>query len=221
MLCSCPQKWWKEEEIEAQVLEAFRQINLSEKFYKALKTMLEKDFEEKVKTVEEQIQASRIEYSKNQDLIKALVHKIANETDKEIETAMREELKAIRTKQELLKEEIRDFEEAMDADTDKVVNTLRFCGNLEDQYKSFDREGKRELLSSVFSKLVAYKGEWRLKHGRGKKMKAEIINFTWKEPFNTLLAIDPEAFIAYAEADERVPRLSLTKIKEKKTSLFP
>jgi len=217
----CPQKWWKQEEVEEQIIDAFRQINLSEKFYDAFKKMMERDYQEKVETLEGQIKAARTEQMKNQEIISSLVRKIARETDPEVEDSLREELKSIRKRQDEIKEEIRDFEEAMDTETDEVVRTLKFCGSLEEQYLKLDNEGKRELISVVFSKITATKGRWRLNKGQGKWFSTEILNFTWREPFNTILELDPEAFIAYAEEDKKVPRLSITKNKQTKASFFP
>jgi len=215
---ACPQKWWKEEEIEKQILDAFDQINYGEEVYAWLRTKLEKEYEERADILEKNIKATRVKLSQNQEIMRSLVRSIAVESNESIKQDMRQEYKKLKKEQDSLKEELKFLEESLQTDSDEVIKSLKFCSNLKDEYLRQDLEGKRELLFTVFSKIEAWKGEWRINRGKGKKIKTEILHFTWNEPFATLKSINIEEL---AKSETRVPRLSITKIKQTKASLFP
>jgi len=131
---------------------------------------------------------------------------------------MRQEYKTLKEEQDSLKEELKFLEESLQADTDEIIKSLKFCSNLKDEYLRQDMEGKRELLFTAFSNIEAWKGAWRINRGKGKKIKTEILHFAWNEPFATLKSINIEEL---SKSETRVPRLSITKNKKTKASLFP
>jgi len=202
-IIACPQQWWKEEELEQQILDAFDQINYGEEVYAWLRTKLEKDFEERADVLEKDIKATRAKLTQNQEIMRSLVRSIAVESNESIKQDMRQE---------------KFLEESLQTDTDEIIKSLKFCSNLKDEYLRQDMEGKRELLFTVFSNIEAWKGEWRINRGKGKKVKTEILHLAWNEPFATLKSINIEEL---AKSETRVPRLSITKIKQTKASLFP
>jgi len=90
---ACPQQWWREEEIEEQILDAFDQINYGEEVYAWLRGKLEKDFEERADILEKDIKATRAKLTQNQEIMRSLVRSIAVESNESIKQDMRQEYK--------------------------------------------------------------------------------------------------------------------------------
>ncbi len=219
-LIKCPQKWWKEKEIEEWVLNELEFVSYGEEVFTWFRSALEGEYEEEFDVLEDQIKSARSEYVENEGIIKGLVRNIATENDVELKEAFRTEYQELKKKQQALKEEIDELEAARDISTDSAVETLRYCSNLREQYLSLSEEGKRDLLKIVFSKIEPQRGEFRLNKGKGRKVKADIVYFSWNEPFATLKTLN------LVELDEqwyegKGKNIRLTKKKKTEASLFP
>ena len=217
---ACPQKWWKESEIEHWILSELDHVDYGEEVFALFRDMLEEEYDGRVELASEQIKLAKADRTRNQALIKGLVHNMALEKESELREDFRAEYNKIKERQKELDEEIDTFEGSIEADTDEAVQTLRYCSNLREQYESLDDSKKREMLSVVFSKVEALKGEYRLNKGKGRMFKPDQINFLWNEPFATLKSINlPEL----AEQWERTKgkNIRLTKNNQTEASPFP
>jgi DNA invertase Pin-like site-specific DNA recombinase len=219
-LIKCPQKWWKEKEIEEWVLNELSMVSYGEEVFTWFRTVLEGEYESEFEILEDQIKSARSEYVENEGIMKGLVRSMATESDVELKEAFRFEYQELKKKQQALKEEIGELEAAREVSTDSIVETLRYCTNLKDQYLSLSEEGKRDLLKIVFSKIEPQRGEFRLNKGKGKKIKADIVYFYWNEPFATLLSINVQELADQWE-EGKGKNIRLTKKNQKKASLFP
>ncbi|UCC40394.1 MAG: recombinase family protein [Candidatus Aminicenantes bacterium] len=197
---SCPQKWWKEKELEEWILSELESVNYGEELYEQFRSILEKDYEKRAGEIEKQIKVAKAKQTTNKGLMVNLVRSIAGERNEEIKETMRQEYEKIREEQNVIEEEIRMMEVALNSDTDKIVNILHFCTNLKDQYLKLDEEGRKNLLSAVFSKIIARKRDWRLNRGKGKRVKVEILEFEWNQPWKLLKRINLQELIAQVEA---------------------
>ena len=212
---ACPQKWWKESEIEEFILSKFEDMNYGEEMFDWFREVLKTDYEERVEIVKAQIISSRKELNRNEKVIGALVQNIAMETDVDLRADMKKEYTSLKEKQESLKEELEGLEAALESDTDETVSKLVFCCNLLDQYKRLDPERKRDLLSSVFIDVSAMRGECR-REKKGEIEKFDYLDVEWAEPFATLFEINfEELYDQWAEGQ------NLTKENSMEASLFP
>lgn len=216
----CPQRWWKESEIEEFILHEFDMMHYDDSVYDTLKRMLRRDYEERMETADKEIRGLKIKYGKNEEAIRAFTHKFATITNKRLEEDMMKEYNKLKKEQDDLRNEIAIFEEVKEIDTDKIIDTMKLCCNLREHYLSLDIEKQQELLTLCFSKIVAAKGTWRTNGGRGKRVKTESLYPFLNEPFATLMEIKVDEIIAQEE-DERRVKINLTKEKDMKASLFP
>jgi hypothetical protein len=240
----CPQRWWKESELEEQVLEELSLIEYGDDVYDRLRTELNTEYQERADILEKKIRAAKLEQTKNQELLKNLVMAIAQERDDDIKENMRAEYKKIKAGQEEIKAEITLLEQSLELDTDEVLDSLRYCSNLKEKYLGLDIEGKKDLLSTVFSKIEPWRGEFRIKAKRGRKfgrkVKVDHVSFEWNEPWKTLQLINLQELIAekegynvdlvglrdnqpevYYGTSEAEQEFNPTKKKELEASLFP
>jgi len=213
----CPQRWWKEDEIENIILEEFDQMHYDDSVFEGLKKLLRADYEERIDMADAQIKGLRAEFKKNENLIKSFTLKFATITDKRLEKDMMETYHELKAKQDEIKEEINVFEEAKEIDTDETVDTLSLCCNLREHYSKLNLEEKQELLILCFSKISLMRGVYRLKKGKGKKMEMDSWSPILNEPFQTLRSLKIDEFVAQEEERHTYP----TKIKDSKASLFP
>ncbi len=114
-IIGCPQRWWKEDEIEKIILEEFDMMHYDDSVFEGLKRLLRADYEERINMADSQIKGLEAEYKKNEKLIKSFTLKFATITDKRLEQDMMETYDQLKAKQDELKEEIRIFEEAFNA----------------------------------------------------------------------------------------------------------
>lgn len=213
----CPQRWWKEKEIEDLILEEFDMMHYDPSVFEGLKRLLRADYEERINMADSQIKGLEAEYKKNGKLIKSFTLKFATITDKRLEADMLETYDQLKVKQDELKDEIRIFEEAKEIDTDDTVDTLSLCCNLREHYLKLDLEEKQELLILCFSKISLMRGEYRLKKGKGRKMNMDSWSPILNEPFQTLRSLKIDELVAHEERRNS----NLTKIKDSKASPFP
>ena len=219
-IIGCPQRWWKEEEIEAFVLEQFDAMHYDDSVYEALKRMLRKDYEERMEMADVEIKGLKVRYGKNENLISAFTQKFATLTDKRLEEDMMKEYNRLKKDQELLRDEMKNFEEAKEVDTDRTIDTMKLCCDLREHYGNLELKKQRELLFMCFSKIVVCKGSWRINGGKGKRVKTESLYPTFNEPFTTLTLVKINELVAQEE-DERQRNKPVTKIEDSKASSFP
>lgn len=219
-IVGCPQRWWKESEIEEFILQEFDMMHYDDSVYEALKRMLRRDYEERMETADKEIRSLKIKHGKNEEAIRAFTRKFASVTDKRLEEDMMKEYDKLKKEQEELLQEMSIYEEIKGVDTDKVIDTMKLCCNLREHYLSLDLKGQRELLALCFSKISLAKGAWRTNGGKGKRAKTTSLYPFLNEPFATLMEIKVDEIIAQEE-DERRAKTSLTKEKDRKASIFP
>lgn len=198
-IINCPQKWWKENEIEKIVLEEFDQMHYDDSVFKRLKKLLRADYDERIGLADEQIKRLRSEEKNNEALVKAFMRKLAIITDKRLEQDMLKSYDELKARQDEIKEEIKILEEAKGIDTDETVETLSLCCNLREHYMKLNLEEKQELLFLCFSRINLMRGEYRLKKGRGRKMNMDSWSPILKEPFQTLRSLKIDELLALEE----------------------
>jgi len=214
---ACPQRWWKEEEIEALILAEFDMLHYDDNVYEILKKGLAMNYEEQITMTNKEIKGLKIRYGKNEKLISALVDKYALEKDKKFAEGIKKRCDDVGKVQENLRDEMRIYEEAKELDTDKILDSMKLCCNLREHYESLDSKKQRELLSMCFDKIAATKGKWRL-NGNGRKVEVEAqIYPVFSEAFAFLkkLKID-EILPAH---DEKHRNIKLTNVTDLKTCL--
>jgi DNA invertase Pin-like site-specific DNA recombinase len=211
---SCPQRWWKESEIEESILAQLDMIHYGEEFFDWLRKILKSDYEERTAFAKGKIKVARTKYTQNEDIIRTLVISMAKEEDLQLKEDYHKNYQSLKKKQEELRNEIALFDKAIEYDTDETMDKLRFCCNLRDQYESLDDEGRRELLSVCFSKISAYRGDLET----GKKCRGtDGIQVIWQEPFTTLFEINLDELVI----QDFEKSVNLTKVEEIEASLKP
>lgn len=182
-IIGCPQRWWKEKEIEELVLHEFDAMHYDDSVYEALKRVVRKDYDERMQFADKEIQGLKVKLGKNEEMIKAFTHKFAIITDKKLEDDMMKEYNKLKKDQEELREEMEIFEDAKDTDTDKTIDTMRLACDLREHYQSLDIEKQKELLDVCFSEIVVCKGRWKVNGGKGKEVNSESLQAVLNEPF--------------------------------------
>ena len=219
-IIGCPQRWWKEREIEELILHEFDAMHYDDSVYESLKRVVRKDYDERMQFADKEILGLKVKLGKNEEMIKAFTHKFAIITDKELEEDMMKEYNKLKKAQEELREEIEIFEEAKAIDTDKAIDTMRLACNLREHYQSLDIEKQKELLDVCFSEIVVCKGRWKVNGGKGKEVNSESLQAILNEPFMTLQTIKIDELVA-EEEEERKENINLTKKTDLKASPFP
>jgi len=228
-IVKCPQLWWKEEEIEQAILDELENITYGEEVFDWFKKSLESEYEEEVEILEDQLKFARSEYEENEGTVKGLVRSMATENDLDLKEAFRSEYQELKKKQQSLKEEIDELESAKELNIDSMVDTLRYCSNLRDQYENLDDEKKREFLSIVFSEISPHRGWTITKKGKGRKAESDDVRFFYNEPFATLktlnlVELDRQLFESGRSPHfpaKKEEKKNITKKNKMKTSLFP
>ncbi len=188
-IINCPQRWWKESEIEEIILHEFDMMHYDKEVFIKLKKLLRADYEERANLADAQIEGLNGERKKNETLIKAFVKKFAMITDKRLERDMMKSYDELAVRQDEIKDDIKILEETKKIDTDEAVETLSLCCNLREQYLKLNLEDKQNLLDLCFSRISLMRGEYRLKKGKGRKMKMDSWHPILKEPFQTLRSL--------------------------------
>ncbi len=201
-IINCPQRWWKETEIEDLILHEFDMMFYDQSVFIKLKKFLRSDFEERISLADAQIKGLNAEHRKNETLIKAFIRKIAIITDKRLERDMIKSYDELKAKQDGIKKEIRILEESKNIDMDETVDTLSLCCNLREQYIKLNLEDKQNLLNLCFSKIFLMRGEYRMKKGRGRKLKMDSWHPILNEPFQTLRSLKIDELLKEEEGKD-------------------
>ncbi len=220
---ACPQRWWKEEEIEEFVLQEFDILHYDDSTFDMLKEILQNHHVERIEFADDQIKGLERKCKKNETLIQAFTQKFATVKNKRLEADMMKEYDRLKREQETLKEEIKIYEETKIVDTDQTIDTMKLCCNLRKFYDSLDFEKQRELLNLCFSKIVAGKGTWRINGGRGKRVTTSSLYPVYNEPFATLRSIKIDELVSFEEERRKgftKEKDNLTKKSNKLPSLF-
>ena len=181
---SCPQRYWKEEEIEEDIKEVLGVLHYDEKVFERIRKALRSDFEQRMELTEAQVKSLNKEKTEEEQLKRELIRSIAKEKDPELKFDFKKEYEAIKLELEKIEEDISFYEKAMEIDADKIVDTMIMLSDLKQQYEKLDDEKKRELVMLCFSRISARRGETRIK---GRKVGFDSLDFGWNEPFSDLL----------------------------------
>ncbi len=210
-IINCPQKWWKESEIEEIVLEEFDMIHYDKSVFKKLKKLLRNDYEERANLADAQMKSLNAEIKKNEAVIKAFMRKLVMMTDKQLEKDMIKSYNDLKARQDEIKEEIKILEEAKNIDMDETVDTLTLCCNLREHYLKLNLKEQQELLWLCFSKITLMRGEYRMKKGKGRKMNMDSWSPILNEPFQTLRSLKIHELLAQEEdKDIKLTKKSLS-----------
>jgi DNA invertase Pin-like site-specific DNA recombinase len=236
----CPQKWWKEEEIEEFILHEFDAMHYDDEVYEILKIFLKKDYEKRMEEADKSIRGLRNKLGKVGKIIDGLMDKIALTKDKRLEEDLGRRYNNLKKEQEDLRDQMKSYEDGKGIDTDKTIDAMKLACDLKKHYLGLPFEKQRELLSMCFDHIVACKGEWRVNGGRGKRVKAKSLYPVLNEPFVTLQSVNlldeifplEEAYVKNPELTKKMREMlvaqrekrkqqGLTKNKDSKASPFP
>lgn len=245
-IIACPQRWWKEEEIEEFILEEFDAMHYDDVVYDVLKRFLKKNYEKRIEEAEKSIKGVRVKLGKNEKIVDGLLDKIALTRDKRLEEDLEKRYNNLKKEQESLQDKIRAYEEGKGIDADRAIDTMKLCCNLREYYESLGTDKQRELLSLCFDKIIACRGTWRVKGIKnkdrqfGKRVKVDGLSTVLNEPFVSLQAVKlldemlplEEEFVKDADLTKKIREMlvaqrekreqqGLTKKKDSKASLFP
>ncbi|TET67481.1 MAG: hypothetical protein E3J56_12800, partial [Candidatus Aminicenantes bacterium] len=187
---SCPQRWWKEEEIEEFILHEFDAMHYDDEVYKILKIFLKKDYEKRMEEADKSIRGFRNKLGKVGKIIDGLMDKIALTKNKRLEEDLERRYNNLKKEQEDLRDRMKSYEDGKGIDTDKTIDAMKLACDLRKHYLGLPFEKQRELLSMCFNHIVACKGEWRVNEGRGKRVKAKSLYPVLNEPFVTLQSVN-------------------------------
>lgn len=216
----CPQRWWKEPDIEELVLKQLEICHYDEEVFSKLRQILEQEYQERVLTAEEQLKGLRAELSKTEPLKKALIRSMAIEADSELRQEFKHEYETVKKNQNEIEEEIRMLEESKDLDADETVNVLRLASNLKEQYLEMNSEEQVQFLKTVFSEIIVMRG-WTLNPKTGEKLEAtNYSEFEWNEPLRKYFQIGLNKIIAEWEKTQ-TKVIFLTEKNKTEASPFP
>jgi len=201
---NCPQMYWREEEIEHQIKDAFDIMHYDESIFKELRETLNEKFQTQIKLSQAQKHSLEIDLRKEEKLRDAFLEKMVLSDYAEFKLDMKERLIKVKKEIESIKEKIEVFEEAEDVKTDEFVDTLVLCSNLKNQYEKLSAMKKRELIILAFKDIVAFRGK---RKAVGKEVKLDGLSFVWNEPFETLFSVGIEEFAKQIKG--KTPKLSL------------
>jgi DNA invertase Pin-like site-specific DNA recombinase len=224
---NCPQLWWKEEEIEQAILNELENVEYGEEVYEWFRETLKEEYGEEADLLEEQIATVRKKYAKNEELTKALVKNMAMENDPDLKEAFRAEWQEMKRDQQSLRDEIDELESAKELNIDSLVDALRYCSNLRDQYLNLDDDKKRDFLEIIFSEISPHRGWIVTKKNKGRKAESNDVRFFYNEPFATLKTLNLVELDRQEFEAGRLPHFPVKKeekkdlTKKKETKAFP
>jgi len=181
---SCPQRYWKEKEIEEDIKKILGVLHYDEGVFNKIRQALRSDFEQGMELTEAQIKSLKREMTEKEQLKRDLIRSMAKEKDSELKLEFKKEYEAVKEELKKTEEDISFYQKAIEVDADKIVDTMIMLSDLRLQYDKLDDEKKRELVMLCFSKISARRGEIRVK---GKKVKFDSLDFNWNQPFSDLL----------------------------------
>ena len=195
---NCPQRYWREEEIEELIKENLEEIHYDKKVFHRLRDELNREFQTQIKLSEAQRMSLKTDLKEKERLRDALIDKmVLADGDIEFEFDMKDRVKAVRKEIDNIKEEVKVFEQMEDFKTDEFVDTLVLCSDLRKQYDKLSDTKKRQLVILAFKEIVAKKGEVKvIRAGKPIKMDVKAMFFAWREPFFTLEKIGFEKWLA-------------------------
>ena len=181
---SCPQRYWKEKEIEEDIKKILGVLHYDEKVFDKIRQALRSDFEQRMELTESQIKSLKKEMTEKEQLKRDLIRGMAKEKDSELKLEFKKEYEAVKEELKKTEEDISFYQKAMEVDADKIVDTMIMLSDLRLQFEKLHDEKKRELVMLCFSKISARRGEIRVK---SKKVKFDSLDFNWNQPFSDLL----------------------------------
>lgn len=192
---NCPQRYWKEDEIEDAIKGDLAMLHYDEKEFQALRDALNSQYQTRIQLSQAQKKSLEIDLKEKEKLKDALLDKMVLAERKEdefyvkFELDMKKRLETIRKEIESIKEEIKALEEMEKLKTDEFVDTLILCSNLKEQYEKLSDLNKRNLVFLAFKSITAKRGETKFTRKNDRPVVAESIEFEWNEPFNMLLKV--------------------------------
>lgn len=211
---NCPQRYWREEEIEELIKETLEEISYDKKVFKQLKADLNCGFETRLKLNEAEKTKLESEKEEKEKLRDALIDKmVLADGDVGFELDMKERVKAVRKEIDIIEKKIGTFKQMEDIQTDEFVDTLVLCSDLKGGYEKLSDMKKRQLVILAFKEIRAKKGEVKvIKAGKPITMNVKGMFFAWREPFKTL---EDKGFKKWlAEEGWKIGRRDINKSKD-------
>ncbi len=181
---NCPQRWWREEEIEEEIKFALGMLHYKRSAFEELRNGLDKLFANHSKVNGERIKDLKADLEKRELIKSALIRNLAMEGDLDIKMDMQIEYKKVKREIGILEDRIQGWKNVEEINTDEFVDTLILCSDLVKNYDKLSDDKKRELVIMAFSSIVAMKGK--------AKIKGRMVGFPgtlsccWNEPFDEL-----------------------------------
>lgn len=186
---NCPQMYWREDELEAEIKNQFSLLHYDRKVFDELKKIFDKEFDTQIKLSKLQKDNLVKEINKLEKLKSGLIRQLGIEDFISIKLDLKTEVEQINREIKENESELKFLKDTENIRTDELVDTLSLCSNLEEQYENLSDMKKRELIITAFDKISVRRGE-----ANGIKFDGAV-NFVWTEPFNTLSEIGLEKAI--------------------------
>jgi DNA invertase Pin-like site-specific DNA recombinase len=211
---NCPQRYWREKEIEEQIMETLEDITYDKKVFQQLRSDLNRGFETRLKLNEAEKTKLESEKKEKERLRDAFLDKmVLADGDVGFELDMKERVKAVRREIDIIEKKIGTFKQMENMQTDEFVDTLVLCSDLRRGYENLSDLKKRQLVILAFKEIAAKKGEVKvIKAGKPITMNVKGMFFAWREPFKTLEDIGFKKWLA--EEGWKIGRGDLNKSKD-------
>jgi len=195
---NCPQRYWREEEIEKQIMATLEEISYDKKVFQQLRSDLNRGFETRLKLNEAEKTKLESEKKDKEKLRDAFLDKmVLADGDLGFELDMKGRVQTVRKEIDSIEKKIGAFKQMENMQTDEFVDTLILCSDLRGGYEKLSDMKKRQLVILAFKEIRAKKGEVRVvKAGKPIKMDVKAMFFAWREPFKTLEDIGFKKWLA-------------------------
>ena len=176
----CPQKWWKEEEIEEEFTSEIGLLHFDEGIMGWLRKEMGEHEKEQQEITASQLKNLRAEQTLNEKKLRRLYEdKVEGDIP---EDWFKEEFEKTRERQDEIKAEIDHLEESEDVSMEENIQTLELMKDFKNQYLTATLEKKVLMHKYIFRTVYAY---WRVLKDRNLRG----MNFVYNEPFKSLLEI--------------------------------
>ena len=184
---TCPQLYWREDEIEQKIKSELEVLHYDKKVLDSLRKKLNEQFSTQIKLSEAQRKSLEVDLKGKERLKGRLVENMVLEDLADVKIDIKEQLQKVKKEADKIRAEIQRWEEMKDIRTDKFVDSLVVASNFKDQYENLIPLRQRELVILAFSNITACKKE-KVVSIKGKRTKLRLakLKMEWNEPFKGL-----------------------------------